>query len=312
MIRSLSRADSTFRADRHGRPPAVAPLIAVVLAVALVLFAAAPAAATWSVVAVDPESGEVGVAMASCSSAAALGESDEVLAPIVLVPGVGAGVVQGTIRPAAIDEMAMLIGEPGVSAPVVVEALLVAEQDPSLVSVRQYGVVQLGDDGNDIGLHVGDDNGPSALAIGSSDVTVQAVHTVDSAVGEQTLAAYTAARRDGESLSGALVSALEAGAKAGGDVECGTQRALFAQLAVVSRTDEDGRSPTMLLTVTVDEDDGQNPVELLGQAFREDQQGWINAGTRSPTFIPRWAVLVVGLFLTAASVLVIRRGMRMG
>ena len=279
---------------------------------AVVMGLAGPAAATWSIVAVDDESGEVGVAMASCAAAGALGDADEVLAPIVLVPGKGAGVLQGTVRPPAIAEMTELLAHGDITAPMVVETLLAAEVDETLIPVRQYGVVVLGDYSGSPGVHVGEENGPEAVAIGTSGATVQAVRTESALVGGRTLSAYSAARDAGLSLSDGLVVALEAGAAAGGDLGCGEQRALFAQLAVAHPADDDGRSPSTLLTVTVDEGDGQNPVALLAEAFRRGDRGWINAGLRSPTLIPRWIVMMVGVALAVSSLFIIRKGMRMG
>jgi uncharacterized Ntn-hydrolase superfamily protein len=277
---------------------------------------ATSAGATWSIVAVDDDTGEVGVAMAACGPVAALGEADRTLDPIVLVPGRGAGVLQGTVRPAAIGEMEALLSAPGAvgtaSGADVVAVLLAAEDDPTLVSVRQYGVVLLGDRSDSAGLHLGDDSADAAAGLAADGVTVLGVGLVDRAVAERSLAAYTASRLQGESLASALVSAVEAGSAAGGDADCGSQTALFAQLAVAHPADEDGRVPSTLLTVTVDEDDGQNPVSLLAEGYQRGDRGWINAGRRSPTLIPRWTVLLVGLALALASVVVIRRGMRMG
>lgn len=287
-------------------------LSAVSVVMAIVLGLAGPAAATWSIVAVDEDSGEVGAAMASCAAAAALGDADEVLAPIVLVPGRGAGVLQGTVRPSAIEEMAELLTRADITAPLVIEMLLAAEEDGALASVRQYGVVLIGDDSESPGVHVGEDTGPEAVAIGATGVTVQTVRTESALQGERTLSAYLIAREAGLSLSDSLVAGLEAGAVAGGDLGCGSQRALFAQLAVAHPADDDGRSPSTLLTVTVDDGDGQDPVELLAEAYRRDDRGWINAGLRSPTLMPRWIVFAVGMAMALASLLIIRKGMRMG
>ncbi len=67
--------------------------IAVLVMVAgVVLLGAGRAEATWSIVGVDPETGEVGVAVASCVGF-------EVTIVPVLVPGVGAAASQADISP---------------------------------------------------------------------------------------------------------------------------------------------------------------------------------------------------------------------
>ena len=283
---------------------------AFVLVTMLLFGMATPAAATWSIVAVDDETGEVGVAMAACASAAALGDEDQVLAPIVVVPNRGAGVVQGIVRAPAITEMRSLLSVPDVDAPTVVDTL-VAVDDEQLQAVRQYGVVLLGDSANP-GSYSGLDAEPAAAAQTATGVSVQGVGLVDALVIDRTLTAFTAGREGGAELDEALVAALVAGSEAGGDTGCDRQTALFAQLAVSHPADNSGLSPSTLLTVTVDEEDGQNPVTILADAFNRGDRGWIDAGRRPPTLLPKWLVLSFGLVLAAAAVIVLRRGMRMG
>ncbi|MDH3295938.1 MAG: DUF1028 domain-containing protein, partial [Acidimicrobiia bacterium] len=150
-----------------------------------VLVLARPADATWSLVAVDPATGEVGVAMASCGAAAALGDADETLAPMVLAPGNGAGVVQGTVRPSAIEEMETLLAAGTFSASGIVQTLVEAEEDDSLSAVRQYAVVVLDDSSGQAGLHSGDETAPASLALAVDEATAQGVRLVDRTVIEE-------------------------------------------------------------------------------------------------------------------------------
>ncbi len=276
----------------------------VVLSLAAVTAAAGPAAATWSIIAVDPETGEVGAAMAACSPVAALGESDEVPAPLVLVPGRGVAVAQGSVDPNDLDQLRAVLSNPDtVDADAVITAVA-ADNDPELQSVRQYAVVldEL------VASFDGAETPTIAAAATGSAAAVQGVSLASEAVVDDALRAYTDARSAGTPLADALVEALAAGSAAGGDRRCDDQTALFAHVSVAG-PGEDGVAPSRLLTVTVDEGDGQNPVNLLVDAHAEGRRGWLDAGLRSPVTVPRLLVLVIGVVMAAVSVLVIRRGL---
>lgn len=78
---------------------------AISVLAAIVLFPGR-ASATWSIVGVDPETGEVGVAIASCTDYEALGiRQAEVVPAITLVPGMGAGISIGVDMPRSTQGM---------------------------------------------------------------------------------------------------------------------------------------------------------------------------------------------------------------
>ncbi len=270
----------------------------------LILVLAAPAAATWSIIAIDAETGEVGAAMAACSPVSALGEPDEVPATIVLVPGRGAAVAQGSVDPGDLEQLRSALTDPTVDSAEAVITAGVTDNDPDLQSVRQYAVVVEGS----VASVDGPETQPESLAVVEPDAAAQGVASASDAVVTDSLTAYTDARSRGASLIDALVAGLEAGSVAGGDDRCDGQTALFAHVSTAG-PGEDGITPDRLLTVTVDEGDGQNPVALLVEAHREGRTGWVDAGLRPPTTIPRWVVVVAGGLMAVASILVIRRGM---
>lgn len=276
----------------------------VAMSVAVIAIAAVPAGATWSIIAVDPETGEVGAAMAACSPVAALGEPDEVPAPLVLVPGRGVAVAQGSVDPSDLDQLRAVLSEPDTTDAEAAIVTVVADNDPDLQPVRQYAVVV---DGS-VASFDGADTRPVASIETGPHVSAQGVALASEAVIVDALDAYTEARGTGASLADALVLALEAGSSAGGDRECGDQTALFAHVAVAP-PDGDGVTPSRLLTVTVDEGDGQNPVSVLVEANSDGRTGWIDAGTRPPATLPRWLILALGAAMAAASAVVIRRGL---
>lgn len=271
---------------------------------AVLLSLTTPVSATWSIVAVDPETGRVGAAMASCVPAGVLGEPDQVLVPIVLIPGRAAAVTQGTINPDSPAGLQQLLID-DVPPREAIDALLEVDDQPT---VRQFGIATVGGTGPGTATYTGADaEAERGDAVGTG-VSVQGVLLTDDAVVDRALAAFERARADGQTLEEALVAGLAAGSEAGGDRRCDSQTALFAHLAV-AEVDDDARRPSLLITVTVDEDDGQNPVPLLAQALADGRRGWIDVGLNDPVGIPRVAVMAVGLLLAIAAFFTIRAGM---
>lgn len=292
----------------RGLPWWTAPVVGSVLALVALFAGAKPADATWSIVAVDPETGLVGAALASCVPAGVLGDADQALVPVVLVPGTAAATVQGTIDPEAPGRLRRFLEE-GASAD---EAVLFITGDDESPGIRQYAVATVDDaEPAPIATFTGTEVEREADADGRSGpdrVAAIGVLLVDTAVIERATTAFVAARQAGRSLDRALADALVAGSEAGGDRRCGDQTALFAHVAV-AEPDDDPLRPSLLLTVTVDEGDGQNPVLLLDRALDEGRTGWIDAGLVDPAGLPRTAVMIVGVLLAVAAALVLRLGL---
>ena len=297
----------------RGRPRGLALLVLPIAVVAALVLTPQPAQATWSIIAVDPETGLVGAAMASCIPASVLGDPDQALVPVVLVPGVAAGVAQGTIEPTVPPRMRELLGL-GTGAE---ELVLGLTEDDEQALARQYAAAVVAGQGSEAvatftgaevegasGAAARDDVGPAR----SERVAAAGVLLADAGAVDRAIDAYGTARSEGRSLDRALADALLVGSAAGGDRRCpDDQTALFAHLAV-AEPDDDPLRPSLILTVTVDEGDGQNPVELLDRALDDGRTGWIDAGQRDPAGVPRAAVLAVGVLLTVAAVVVLRRG----
>lgn len=282
-------------------------LVPIVVLLTVLLGPIGAASATWSIIAVDPETGLVGGAMASCVPASVLGDPDETLVPLILVPGRGVGIAQGTIEPEALPRFRQLLTD-GVGAEDTIAAL-VADDDQD--ALRQYAAVTLTEDGTAVAAsHLGTLVEPEIGLSPGEAVSAQGVLLADAGATDAALTAYLDGRAAGRSLDQALVDALMAGADTGGDRRCPEdQTALFAHLAV-AEPDDDGVRPSLLLTVTVDEGDGQNPVLLLDRALDEGRTGWIDAGLGGdPAGVPRALVLVIGAGLAVAAFAVIRRGM---
>lgn len=293
----------------------LAPPLGLLGVLLVILGTAAPASATWSIVAVDPETGRVGAVMASCVPAGVLGNSDETLVPIVLVPGQAAAVAQGTINPESPVGLRQLLTD-GATPRETIDALLEIDDQPT---ARQFGIATIDPTasavaytGENVELERGDRTltpTESQAAEGNSvAISVQGVLLADQAVLDRSLSAVSEALGDGEPLEEALVAGLVAGSEAGGDRRCGEQTALFAHL-VVAEPDDDPSRPSVLLTVTVDEGDGQNPVPELATALAAGESGWVDIGLNDPLGIPRTAVFAVGTLLAIAAFFTIRKGM---
>lgn len=229
------------------------------LAVAFVgiLATAAPAGATWSVVATDQQTGEVGVAIASCVQMSALGDLSQPLPPVILVPNKGAAVTQAFLNREAAWRIRELI-EIGRTPEEILGDITTAEFDEQFEQ-RQHGIVTFS---GQPASFTGSATDAATLDLHSPGVSVQGNLLVSEAVAQETLAAFEGTV--GQPLSDRLVAALVAGAAEGGDNRCGEQTALFAHLAVASPDDE-AFKPSVMITIAKPLG-GQNPVDALAAA----------------------------------------------
>lgn len=287
----------------HRRPASVKGLIAIVLSTLVITLLAPAAGATWSIVGVDSETGDVGVAIASCVPGYALGDLDEPLSLVALVPGVGAGVSQAALNDAAAPEIARLLSDGATSDEVI--AALIAESFDTGAPLRQHGVVTV--DGAASGFS-GTENDSVALDRQAFGVTAQGNILVSDDVVTDALAAFAAS--DDADLATRLVDALEAGSLAGGDSRCPEQTALFAHV-VVARPADDPGAPSTQLIATVDEGSGGNPVELLAEQFRDGtRQGQILLATDDVPILPLVLLGLVILAVAGGGIYLIRRVVR--
>jgi uncharacterized Ntn-hydrolase superfamily protein len=196
-----------------GMPRRTATVLAGI--VALLVTAVAPAHATVSILAVDPATGQVGVAAASCVSY-------DLARIVTLVPGKGVAVTQGRQRRA--DPLRLMRAmRSGASAQAVLDRVAgpTSGQDP-----RQYAVVTADGavaerTGAAAPATVGDVSYPSMVVVGNDlmrrEVADRAGRAFEAATG---------------SLADRLLAALRASSVAGGDRRCGSQTATAALLIV--------------------------------------------------------------------------------
>ncbi len=232
----------------------------------LALMIPSGASATWSIVAVDHETREVGVAGASCIANA------QIIAG--LAPGRGAIAAQAMGNLAGRDRGVELLA--GGASPRAVIAAVASDRFDSLAGVdtsrlRQYGVAALGFEdapaaytGSWTFAWAGHDLAPG--------VSVQGNLLAGPAVVSRALAAFEAASPPGAArLADRLLRALEAGADAGGDARClPEQTALSAFLMVASPGDALGSPSLRLISPEV----SGEPPGMLRMLGSELAQRW--------------------------------------
>ncbi len=218
--------------------------------------------ATWSVVAVDPLTGEVGAAGASCYPGV-----DTIAA---IVPGKGVVVAQGLTSDAGRDHAADMLRK-GIAAGAVIDRIKSHKVDKSFFIVRQlrqYGVAS---------LHEGEASVASATgwftrgARGSREaagVSVQGNTLESKAVLDETLAHFVSTPKSC-GMAAALLNALEASAREGGDSRCPAEQSALSAFLIVSARGDSAEAPTIRLIAPNQTRGGANPVLMLRQQLRD-------------------------------------------
>jgi uncharacterized protein DUF1028 len=205
---------------------------------------------TWSIAAIDFETGEIGIAGASCTH--------NVQGIAEVIPGVGAVVVQGMSNDDARElGMKLLAAEAAPSE--IVDQMKDAKFDPEN---QQYAVLSSNRE-LESAAYTGKLTDGWHGSAAQAGVTVQGNSLVSQAVVENTLAAFQNA--DG-SVAEKLVRGLGAGAAAGGDKRCGDQRARSA-FVTVYKADDPQSTPFFHLVVYGTEKGGEPAVTRLAEEF---------------------------------------------
>lgn len=211
----------------------------------------APVWATYSIVAVDRQTGQVGGAATTCIAGASVSRVYQG------VPGVGAVHAQANTNISGRQYAARLLQQ-GYSADVIIQALRSSNFD-AIASTRQYGVVTL--DGSSAGF-TGANNGFYANDIqgevGPYLYSIQGNILTSSRVLTQAREGFTAESCD---LAERLMTALEAGARNGeGDSRC--RPAAPSDAAFIQVDNPDGR-----IFVRLDVKGSRNPLGELRNRF---------------------------------------------
>ncbi len=217
------------------------------------------ASATWSIVAVDPETEEVGIAGATCG-------------PFVwgiagLAPGHGVVAAQYATwvkgRKQAVDLL-----EQGQSPEDVLSAVLEADDDDAL---RQWAVLSL--DGAPVGFTGDEVEAPAAIVSGER-WSVQGNTLASEAVVEASAAAFEAAEG---ALDERLVAALQAGAAEGGDHRCDPEDAAKSAFVYVALPEDRAREPSVELRAS-----GRGAVDELARKHADGRRSCGVGGQAAP------------------------------
>lgn len=230
-----------------------------VLVAFVVLLAPATASATWSIVAVDPQTQEVGVAVASCVEAPF---GTTVLPDVAgLAPGIGALAAQALISDEYRDQAVALLTA-GASAQEVVDMVVAADAG---AASRQYGVVTLA---GQTATYTGASANDWAGDLQSANVTAQGNILYGPDVVGDAMAAFEAdAPSCPWTLADRLMVALEAGAAQGGDNRCSEEQSALAAVIKVARPGDTKDAPYLDLRIPSEPQGGENPVALLRVAY---------------------------------------------
>ena len=253
---------------------------------------------TWSIVAVDVDAGEVGVALATCVEAGfsiqaspvggSLDDTGRMLYRVWtddgrielarLLPGHGVIVAQAAVDPGnteRIDRAAASLLE-GASAQ---DAIASATADDPSFQTRQYGVAAL--------LHeaagfTGSETQAWSGADSDQFASVQGNILVGPEVVAKGLEAFQqTANLPASSLSDGLVAALEAGSMQGGDERCPREQTALTAFVAVARSSDQGNELSLWLTVPVQRMGERNPVTLLRQAYDKGESSPVAANGMS-------------------------------
>ena len=190
---------------------------------------------TYSIVAVDPVTGDVGIAIASCVPISAGGR-------IALVPGKGVGTAQAAaLLPQNQIKMFEMLRQ-GATTNEIIEVLSDDSYDPD-IEIRQYGVVTLNEGIIQVAGFTGKEN--TDWAGDQQDLTmavsVQGNTLENASVVSNALDAFTEEGNGSFELSDRLLRALEAASAAGGDKRCNQgdfQQTAQAAFIAVAKADQ--------------------------------------------------------------------------
>ena len=226
--------------------------------------------ATWSIIAVDRKTGEIGIAGASCTG--------DVRGIGSYVPGKGVVVVQAMSNSDA-RRLAVKMIKEGAKPKEIIEAMRNEQFDPEN---QQYGIVILEDNFSPetySGKQISDWNGAKT----GVDFAVLGNILVDENVINEAFKAFSTARD--KSLSERLMLALEAGAKAGGDKRCGNQHATSAFMTVYKSNDY-VNDPYVSLYIYGMERGGESAVLLLLKEYERWEKVYKNNQCTQVWIIP--------------------------
>jgi uncharacterized Ntn-hydrolase superfamily protein len=211
--------------------------------------------ATWSIIIVNPQTKEIGIAAASCTySVYGIGG---------IVPGKGAVVAQARSNMKA-KARAMEMIRQSTSPDKILFSIIDSSFDPNS-SFQQYGIVSLDYLDKPV-TFTGSSTPASKGSFTSEGISVQGNTLANEMVLRAIFDTALVALKNGLSMEETLMKALQAGADAGGDKRCGLQKASSAFITVMKPTDN-AKRPYLNLFVSGIAKGGKNAVNVLESMF---------------------------------------------
>lgn len=228
------------------------------------LFAALPMSswATWSVVAVDTQTGEVGAAGATCWP--------DVAVIARLVPGKGAVVAQGLTSDEGRDLASKMLRE-GSTAQAIIDKITSEQVDKSYFlgrALRQYGVAALAPSGPATASYTGFFTSVARGVREAPGVSVQGNMLASEDVLDKSLEQYLKTPKSC-GLAVALLNALEAGAREGGDARCSAEQSALSAFLIVAKPNDAANAPTIRVVAPNQLVGKANPVMMLREQLRK-------------------------------------------
>lgn len=218
---------------------------------------------TFSIVAVDPETGEVGSAGASCVDLSGFGLGDDFLGE--LFPNQGAINSQAYYIPQNQNNARFRMNA-GDSPQEIIDWLLANDVD-NTPEFRQYGIVGFTENGVEVAGHTGTSTDDYKGHIEGSNYCIQG----NILLGEQVLnnMAFNFENAEGD-LACKLMAAMQGANIIGADTRCtdNGSSSLFAFLKVAQPDDNFG-SPSFLVSVRTEDGSGIEPIDSLQILFDE-------------------------------------------
>jgi uncharacterized Ntn-hydrolase superfamily protein len=227
-------------------------------------FAALPmgAFATWSIVAVDPQTGEVGAAGATCWPDVA------VIARVA--PGQGVVVAQGLTSDEGRDHAAKML-RAGSAAQMVIDEITSKKVDKRFFIIRQfrqYGVATLQPSGPTTASFTGFFTRRARGVREGVGVSVQGNMLASDDVLNKTLEHHLKTPKSC-GLAIALLNALEAGAREGGDRRCSREQSALSAFLFVAKPNDAPSAPTIRVIAPNQLAGQANPVMMLREQLRK-------------------------------------------
>lgn len=210
---------------------------------------------TWSIIVIDPETKDIGIAGASCTY-----ECREIGR---IIPGKGAIVVQARSNDDARNKGLELM-DSGATP----KEILAAIKKPRFKPERQQYAILTLDHLDAAEVYTGRSTRRHKKALTARGIAVQGNTLASSDVVNAAMATAQTARKDSLPVAEILMRALEAGAEAGGDKRCGAQNATSAFLTV-AKADDHPEKPSLDLQIAGIEIGGPNAVYMLRQKYRK-------------------------------------------